>query len=67
MENDLVEIPRGRFTEEAFVRNVDVALQYIESWLRGTDAYPIYNLMEDRRRPRFPGHRSGNGSDTGLA
>ncbi len=46
-ENDLVEIPRGPLTEEGFVRNVDVALQYIESWLRGNGCVPIYNLMED--------------------
>lgn len=46
-ENDLVEIPLGRLTEEGFVRNVDVALQYIESWLRGNGCVPIYNLMED--------------------
>jgi len=46
-ENDLIEIPLGRITEEGFVRNVDVALQYIESWLRGNGCVPIYNLMED--------------------
>ena len=46
-ENDLVEIPRGPLTEEGFLRNVDVALQYIESWLRGNGCVPIYNLMED--------------------
>lgn len=46
-ESDLVEIPRGPLTEEGFVRNVDVALQYIESWLRGNGCVPIYNLMED--------------------
>lgn len=46
-ECDLLEIPRGRFTEEGFIRNVDVALQYIESWLRGNGCVPIYNLMED--------------------
>jgi malate synthase len=46
-ENDLVEIPLGRITEEGFVRNVDVAMQYIESWLRGNGCVPIYNLMED--------------------
>ena len=28
------------------MRNVDVALQYIESWLRGNGCVPIYNLME---------------------
>jgi malate synthase len=46
-ENDLLQIPLGRLTEEGFVRNVDVALQYIESWLRGNGCVPIYNLMED--------------------
>jgi len=46
-ENDLLEIPLGRITEEGFVRNVDIALQYIESWLRGNGCVPIYNLMED--------------------
>jgi malate synthase len=46
-ENNLVEIPIGRITEEGFVRNVDIALQYIESWLRGNGCVPIYNLMED--------------------
>jgi malate synthase len=29
------------------MRNVDVALQYLESWLRGNGCVPIYNLMED--------------------
>ncbi len=46
-EHDLVQIPLGRLTEEGFVRNVDVALQYMESWLRGNGCVPIYNLMED--------------------
>jgi malate synthase len=46
-EKALVEVPRGQLTEEGFARNVDVALQYIESWLRGNGCVPIYNLMED--------------------
>jgi len=46
-EHNLLQIPVGRLTEEGFVRNVDVALQYIESWLRGNGCVPIYNLMED--------------------
>jgi len=46
-EQDLVEVPRGPLTEAGFVRNVDVALQYIESWLCGNGCVPIYNLMED--------------------
>ena len=27
--------------------NVDVGIQYLESWLRGNGCVPIYNLMED--------------------
>jgi malate synthase len=46
-EHDLLQIPLGQLTEEGFVRNVDVAVQYIESWLRGNGCVPIYNLMED--------------------
>jgi malate synthase len=46
-QNDLLEVPLGPLTQEGFVRNVDVALQYIESWLRGNGCVPIYNLMED--------------------
>jgi malate synthase len=45
--NDLLRVPIGTITEQGFVRNVDVALQYIESWLRGYGCVPIYNLMED--------------------
>jgi malate synthase len=46
-EQDLLQIPQGRITEVGLRRNVDVALQYIESWLRGFGCVPIYNLMED--------------------
>jgi malate synthase len=44
---DLVALPQGHLTEAGFERNIDVALQYIESWLRGNGCVPIYNLMED--------------------
>jgi malate synthase len=44
---NLLEIPSGHITEAGLRRNVDVALQYIESWLRGNGCAPIYNLMED--------------------
>jgi len=46
-EIDLLEVPLGRKSEEGFFRNVDVALQYIEAWLRGNGCVPIYGLMED--------------------
>ncbi len=37
----------GTITESGVRQNVDVAIQYIASWLRGTGAAAIYNLMED--------------------
>jgi malate synthase len=37
----------GDITEGGVRQNVDVAIQYIASWLRGTGAAAIYNLMED--------------------
>jgi len=44
---DLLQIPEGHITEAGVRRNIDVALQYIESWLRGNGCVPISNLMED--------------------
>jgi malate synthase len=44
---NLLEIPKGNITEAGLRRNIDVALQYLESWLRGNGCVPIYNLMED--------------------
>jgi malate synthase len=40
-------IQGGQITEAGLRLNLNVALQYIESWLRGTGAVAIYNLMED--------------------
>jgi len=37
----------GAVTEAGLRNDVSVGLQYIESWLRGTGAAGIYNLMED--------------------
>jgi malate synthase len=42
-----VRIPDARITEAGVRTNVDVALQYIEAWMRGTGAVAIHNLMED--------------------
>jgi malate synthase len=46
---DLVtfDIPGGTVTELGVRQNIDVAIQYIASWLRGNGAAAIYNLMED--------------------
>ncbi len=41
------DVPGGTITEGGVRQNVDVAIQYLASWLRGTGAAAIYNLMED--------------------
>jgi len=44
---DLLEVCKGNITEKGLRTNIDVGLQYLESWLRGSGCVPIYNLMED--------------------
>src|SRR6202522_1888977 len=44
---DLIEVHKGKRTEEGLRENILVGVQYIEAWLRGRGAVPIYNLMED--------------------
>src|SRR6266446_4865148 len=44
---DLLAVPDGEITEAGLRTNVDVGIQYLESWLRGVGCVPIYNLMED--------------------
>jgi len=47
LRDDLLKIHAGSKTEEGFRLNIRVGVQYIEAWLRGRGAVPIYNLMED--------------------
>ena len=42
-----VSVPGGAVTEAGVRNNVAVSLRYLESWLRGTGAVAIFNLMED--------------------
>ena len=44
---DLLQVPEGTRTEAGLRLNVRVGIQYIEAWLRGLGAVPLYNLMED--------------------
>ncbi len=37
----------GDVTEDGLRANLNVALRYVDSWLRGTGAAAIFNLMED--------------------
>jgi malate synthase len=40
-------VPGGTITDNGVRKDVSVAIQYLESWLRGTGAAAIFNLMED--------------------
>jgi malate synthase len=42
-----LRVPGGRVTETGVRNNVNVALQYLDAWLRGSGAVAIHNLMED--------------------
>ena len=44
---DLLEPPQGTRTDAGLRHNIRVGLQYLEAWLGGQGAVPIYNLMED--------------------
>jgi malate synthase len=42
-----LRVPNAAVTDAGVRQNVDVALQYLEAWLRGAGAVAIHNLMED--------------------
>jgi malate synthase len=45
---DLLDFgPSEPITEQGLRTNVSVGVQYLEAWLRGCGAVPIFNLMED--------------------
>jgi malate synthase len=44
---DMLEVHDGERTEAGLRENIRVGVQYIEAWLRGKGAVPLYNLMED--------------------
>jgi malate synthase len=43
----LLAPPTGTRTETGLRHNIRVGIQYLEAWLGGQGAVPIYNLMED--------------------
>lgn len=45
--DDLLVVHQGARTEAGLRENIRVGVQYIEAWLRGRGAVPLYNLMED--------------------
>ncbi len=44
---DLLRVPQGAITEKGIRQNVNVGILYLEAWLGGSGAVPLYNLMED--------------------
>jgi malate synthase len=44
---DLVKLPEGSVTEKGVRQNFNVGVLYLEAWLGGSGAVPLYNLMED--------------------
>ena len=44
---ELLQVHEGVRTEAGLRENIRVGVQYIEAWLRGRGAVPLYNLMED--------------------
>ena len=44
---DLTTPPEGTITEAGVRVNMNVGIQYLAAWLRGSGAVPIHNLMED--------------------
>jgi len=45
--DQLLEMHQGERTEDGLRLNIRVGVQYIEAWLRGRGAVPLYHLMED--------------------
>jgi malate synthase len=45
--DDMLKAHEGARTEGGLRENIRVGVQYIEAWLRGRGAVPLYNLMED--------------------
>ncbi len=45
--DDLLRRHEGPITEKGLRQNINVGLLYLEAWLGGSGAVPLYNLMED--------------------
>ena len=46
-QGDMLQVHEGARTERGLRENIRVGVQYIEAWLQGRGAVPLYNLMED--------------------
>jgi malate synthase len=45
--DDLLKRHEGPITEKGLRQNINVGILYLEAWLAGSGAVPLYNLMED--------------------
>lgn len=45
--DDLLAVHAGARTEAGLRENIRIGVRYIEAWLNGRGAVPLYNLMED--------------------
>jgi malate synthase len=45
--DQLLEVHSGERSEAGLRHNIRVGIQYLEAWLRGRGAVPLYDLMED--------------------
>ena len=45
--DDMLKVHPGPRTEHGLRENIRVGVRYIEAWLRGRGAVPLYDLMED--------------------
>jgi malate synthase len=44
---DLLQVAKGKITEQGVRDNISVAVQYVASWLDGNGCVPLNHLMED--------------------
>ena len=45
--DDLLQVPRGKITEEGVRENIRVAIQYMVAWLDGSGCVPMNDMMAD--------------------
>jgi malate synthase len=46
-QDHLLEVHDGTRSLEGLRENIRIGVQYVEAWLRGRGAVPLYNMMED--------------------
>ncbi len=44
---DLLQVVKGKITENGLRSNISIGVQYMAAWLNGNGCVPLYDLMED--------------------